>query len=308
MCHTRIGCNFAAFLCLVAVAGCGGSSNSSGTVTFSLMDRPVDGVTELHITIDEVWIKPQGNGPAIELPMTSTPLMVDLLSLTDENAAVLVDEAVVEAGRYNWVEFKIDDSDVTKSFARTLAGGMEPVDIDVPSDKIRLVSGFDVAENERVAFLFDWEVNKGLTEAVGRNTYILKPAFRILRADAYGSISGKLTNTTATDGSLCSPGDDPMVGKVVYVFEGDVTPDDIDGNDPEPITTVDLKYDEMTGDYPYRALVPATNEPGVYTIALTCLGDTERDDEDQDLMFLSPLSGDSVVEIFADMPVENADF
>ena len=307
--YCKIGCKFVAFLCVVAIAGCSDSSNSSGTVSFSLMDRPVDGVTELHVTIDKVWIKPQGNGPAIELPMTSTPLTVDLLSLTDENAATLVHEAPVPVGSYNWIEFKIDDS-MGMSYAMTLAGLETPVDIDVPSDRIRLVSGFDVAENQAVKFLFDWEVNKGLTEAVGRNTYILKPAFRILRADAYGTISGKLTSATAMSAvcdGLLDPTDKPMVGKVVYVFDGDVTPDDIDGNDPEPVTTVDATYDEA-GDYLYRALVPAVDEPSVYTIALTCLGDTEIDNEDQDLMFLSPLGGDSVVEVFIGAPVENVDF
>ena len=309
--YGKISCKFVAFLCVVAIAGCSDSNNSSGTVSFSLMDRPVDGVTELHVTIDEVWIKPQGSGPAIELPMTSTPLTVDLLSLTDENAATLVHEAPVPVGSYNWIEFKIDDS-MGMSYAMTLAGLETPVDIDVPSDRIRLVSGFDVAENERVGFLFDWEVNKGLTEAVGRNTYILKPAFRILRADAYGTISGKLTSATAMS-AVCDGVADPMVGKVVYLFDGVVTPDDIDGKDPEPVTTVDATFDKMTSDYLYRALVPAVDEPSVYTIALTCLGDKETEGE-EDLMFLSPsavdgvVTADGVVKVFIGAPVENVDF
>lgn len=295
----------AALICAAVVAGCsGGSNESTGTVSISLMDRPVDGVTELWVTIDEVWIKPQGNGPATRLEMTSTPMTVDLLSLTDENAAVLVDEAVVAAGSYNWIEFKIDDTDISKSYAMTMAGGQMPVDVDVPSDKIRLVSGFDVGENQGVRLLFDWEVSKGLTEAVGRNLYILKPAFRILSADAYGSISGRVTNNTAMTDPVCSAVAEPMVGKVVYFFEGSMTPDDIDSMNQEPVTTADAEYDSMTGDYLYRAVLM----PGDYTVALTCLGALEKQDSD-DLMFLSPLDPDNnVVEVSAATPTVDVDF
>lgn len=296
---------FATLICVAALAGCSGSNNGgpTGTVSVSLMDRPVDGVTALYVTIDEVWIKPQGDGHAIKLDMTSTPMTVDLLSLTDENAAVLVQEAVVDAGTYNWVELKIDDSDITKSYAMTAAGGQMPVDIDVPSDRIRLVSGFEVGVNQAVRFLFDWEVDTGLTEAVGRGLYILKPAFRILRADELGSISGKLTNATATANSVCNSVADPMLGKVAYFFEGTVTPDDKDMIDPEPVTTADATYDAVADGYLYRAVVM----PGDYTVALTCLGDTEDENVDQDLMFLSPL-GDSVVTVTVDTPVEDVDF
>ena len=168
--HTgKSGLKVAILFCAAAAAGCGGSSSGTGTVSVSLMDRPVDNVTALYVTIDKVRIKRQGDGPAEELPMTTAPLTVDLLSLTDENAAVLVDEAIVEAGTYNWVEFVIDDSDITKSYAMTTTGEQTPVDVDVPSGSIRLVSPFEVAENQAVRFLFDWEVSTGLTEAVGRN-------------------------------------------------------------------------------------------------------------------------------------------
>lgn len=296
--YGKSGLSFAALFCALAAAGCSGGGNSStGTVSFSLMDRPVDGVTALYVTIDEIWIKPRGDGPAFPLPMTSTPLTVDLLSLTDRNAAVLVDEAVVDAGTYNWVELKIDDSDLTKSYAMTVTGGLQPVDIDVPSDRIRLVSGFEVGENQAVRLLFDWEVGTGLTEAVGRDLYILKPAFRVLRADEYGAISGKLTSATATANADCNNMDD----KLVYLFEGALTLDEINAVPPEPVTTADAKYN-ADGDFEYRAVVM----PGTYTVALTCLPGAGTDG-DNDRKFLSPL-GDAVVTVTAATPVEGVDF
>ena len=297
-------CAVAAAFCATFVAACGGGSDgANGTVSMSLIDRPVDGVTALYVTITAVRIKPKGEGPAIELPMTTTPLTVDLLSLSADEAAVLVDEAVVDANDYNWVEFDIDDSDVTKSYAMTLEGGQVPVDIDVPGNSVRLVSGFTVGANQAVRFLFDWEADRALVDAVGRNLYILKPAFRILRADAMGSVSGRVTSATAMTDTDCNTAPDPMVGKVVYFFDGMVTPDDVDGVDPEPVTTVDAVYDMASGDYLYRTVLL----PGQYTVALTCFGDLETDNGDEDLRFLAPM-GDSLIDVSASVPVENVDF
>lgn len=295
----------AVLLFALSVAGCGGggSSASTGTLSVSLMDRPVDGVTELYVTISEVWIKPQGGGPAEQVPMTSTPLTVNLLALNDGNASVLVDEAVISAGSYNWIELQIEDSDISQSYATTTTGGMVPVDVDVPSNKIRLVSGFDVGPNQAVRFLFDWDVRKGLTEAVGQQRYLLRPAFRVLDVDEYGSLSGTIFADTILLDASCQDVLDPTVGKVVYVFEGDVTPDDIDGVDPDPLTTVDAVLNEASMDYDYRTILM----PGDYTVAFTCLGDFDFDDTSDELDFLSPINGNPVT-VTAGTPVENVDF
>jgi hypothetical protein len=267
------------------------------------MDRPVDGVTELHVTITEMWLKPTGGGPAFQLPMTSTPLTVNLLELNDENASVLVDGAVVAAGSYNWVEMKIEDTDITDSYAMTTAGGMVPVDVDVPSNKIRLVSGFDVGANQALRILFDWDVRKGLTEAVGQQVLLLRPAFRILDVDEYGAISGSIGSATIALEPTCQSVPDPAVGKVVYIFEGDVTPDDMDGAAPEPATTVDAAYNVTTDAWDYRAVVM----PGDYTVAFTCEGELDTDAGDENLAFLSPIGG-GLVSVSADTPVENVNF
>jgi hypothetical protein len=293
----------------IMIAGCGGgSSASTGTLSISLMDRPVDGVTELYVTISEVWIKPQGSGPAVQVPMTSTPLTVNLLALNDGNASVLVDEAVISADSYNWIELKIEDANISESYAMTTVGGMVPVDVDVPSGKIRLVSGFDVGPNQALRFLFDWDVRKGLTEAVGRNLYLLRPAFRILDVDEYGSLSGTISADTIMLDATCQGVADPTMGKVVYIFEGDVTPDDIDGINPDPLTTVDavprvVTSEAANSDYDYRTILM----PGNYTVAFTCLGDTDDDEESEELDFLLPTAGNPVT-VTGATPADDIDF
>jgi hypothetical protein len=290
-------------LCAGMIGACSsGSDNPTGTVSFSLMDRPVDGVTSLYVTISEMWLKP-ADGPAFKLDMTSTPLTVNLLELNDENASVLVDQALVPAVRYNWVEMKIEDADIGDSYAMTTSGGMVPVDVDVPSNRIRLVSGFEVDENQGVRIVFDWDVRKGLTEAVGQQVLLLRPAFRILYADEYGSISG--TISTDTIQANCDDVMDPA-GKVVYVFEGNVTPDDIDGTSPEPTTTADPVFNTDTGDWDYRLVVM----PGDYTVA--CKGDTDLDPpSSEDLSFVNPVApydNGFVNGVTAETPVEDVNF
>ena len=65
----------------------GDSSIRESTLSVSLMDAPVDGVTSVNVQIAAIWLKPQG-GPAKQLALTKTPKTVDLLRLDDRNAAL----------------------------------------------------------------------------------------------------------------------------------------------------------------------------------------------------------------------------
>lgn len=290
-------------LCAGLISACSSSDdNGSGTLSVSLMDRPVDGVTELWVTISEMWLKPAGDGPAFELPLTNTPIQVNLLDLTDQTAELLVDEAVVDAGSYNWIELRVEDADVGDSYAITDIGGMEPVDIDVPSGKIKLVSGFSVGDNQAIRLLIDWDVRKGLTDPVGREGYLLRPAFRVLDVDELGSVSGTITQTTFDLEDSCTAKSNADEGNVVYVFEGDVTPDDIDDVSPDPVTTVDA-IPGVDGGYDYRFVI----EPGDYTIAFTCQGLDDTDEVSEDLVFLSP-NVEQPITVVAEAELTDVDF
>src|SRR5690606_38416847 len=89
----------------IAAAGCSGGGgddagtamvpNARGTLSVALMDAPVDEAFEVNVEITSAWLKPAGAGPAFELPLANGPLRVNLLELDDQNAAVLVDDAIV---------------------------------------------------------------------------------------------------------------------------------------------------------------------------------------------------------------------
>jgi hypothetical protein len=288
---------------LLGCSGGGGDGTSAGrtTLSVSLMDAPVDGVTAVYVQITSMWIKPAGNGPAVQLPLTSTPLTANLLELTDTNAAILINEAVIEPGSYEWLAMDIAaQPGVRDSYVMTEAGAEEEIELRVPSGRVRLVSGFDVAANQSVRLLFDWDMRQGLVYPPGQAQYLLKPAFRMIDVTEYGVLEGTIaleTVGTSLDPAVnnCAADDDLdlEVGNVVYVFAGSGTPDDVDGTD-DPVATIEATR-TATG-YVYRTVV----DPGPYTVVFTCQAGNDDPDTDEtgtpdELQFLNPVGSTNLI-------------
>ena len=274
--HAEMLGRAACALAVTALVGCSGGGGDSpaqkSTLSVSLMDAPVDGVTAVYVKITSMWIKPQGNGPAVQLPLMNAPRTVNLLALTDTNAAILIDEAAIEPGSYEWLAMDVAaERNVRDSYVMTETGGEEEIELRVPSGRVRLVGGFDVPPDESLRLLFDWDMRKGLVYPPGQGQYMLKPAFRMLDVTAYGVLQGTIAAATvgtsldpATNNCASDDKVDLTVGNVVYVFEGAVTPNDVDGTD-DAVATVAAKRN-AAGDYVYRTLL----EPGTYTVVFTC--------------------------------------
>jgi hypothetical protein len=285
----RAACAFAT-VTLVGCSGGGGDDSPSqpSRISVSLMDAPVDGVTAVYVKITAMWIKSQGGGPAVQLPLENAPMTVNLMELTDTNAAILIDEAVIEPGSYEWLAMDVAaERNVRDSYVMTETGGEEEIDLRVPSGRVRLVGGFEVPPNESLQLLFDWDMRKGLVYPPGQHQYMLKPAFRMLDVTAFGVLKG--TIAAATVGTSLDPtvnncaSDDNVdldVGNVVYVFEGDADPNDIDGTD-DAVATVEAERN-AAGDYEYRTLL----EPGTYTVVFTCEAGNDDPEADDDITFL----------------------
>jgi hypothetical protein len=295
MTQSRTIAGAASALAIAALMGCssgggGDAASGKGTLSVSLMDAPVDGVTAVYVRITSMWIKPT-NGPAVQLALTSTPLDVNLMALTDTNAAILINEAVIDAGSYEWLAMDVAaERGVRDSYVLTETGGEEEIELRVPSGRVRLVSGFEVPANQAVRLLFDWDMRQGLVNPPGQQQYFLKPAFRMLDVTAYGVLEGTIaaaTVGTSLDPAVnnCAADDDVdlEVGNIVYVFSGTATPDDVDGTD-DPVTTIEATQN-ATGDYVYRTLI----DPGAYTVVFTCEGGNDDPEAADDITFLNPV-------------------
>lgn len=287
--HTLILCIFLTS----ALAACGGSDNddsgsgsNTGQASVAVTDAPVDGATRVVVEFTAVELKPQaGESILFEL---SAPQQIDLLALQGSEFEPLIQDETVPAGPYNWIRLHVNDNDCdvlepgtdpSGSFVELEDGGIEPLHIPSGSQSgLKLVSGFTVAAGGQTDLTIDFDVRKSLTAPEGQACHFLKPALRVVDNAMVGHISGVVSPDALVHDSCL----DPESVVAVYLFEGaDITADDIDGMEAEPLTSA--LVDEVTGTYEIGFVLA-----GEHTLALTC--DADLDDpetDDPEVMFIS---------------------
>jgi hypothetical protein len=252
----------AAAMLLLAACG-GGGGDATGDISIAVTDAPVDSADAVWVQFSGVELKPQG-GPAFMLADFGPPRRINLLELQSGVSEQLID-ATVPAGRYNWIRLAVDaeQGDATLS-SIVIAGAEHP--LWVPSGDetgLKLVSGVVVPAGGQADFTIDFDLRKSVhLPNDGSGDYMLRPALRLLDNTEVGAVAGTVAASLLT-GDECS----------VYVFAGDVTPDDVDGTDPDPVTSAAVVLDADSGEWRYHA---AFLLAGPYTLAPTC--DAASDD------------------------------
>lgn len=267
---------------LAACSGGSSPNNTTGTdsasISVSLMDAPVDNVAQVNLVITAISAKKLGDEPPMDLPLTETPFETDLLTLTDEDPALLVNGALIEPGEYEWLRMEVDaELDQMVDDSHVITDNDELKELFVPSGRVQLIGGFDIGAGESIEFRFDWDLRSGLVHPRGlggpdNESYLLKPTIRVIGTTLFDTLSGTVRMSTVTDSAnecnLDNDVDDYDIGNVVYVYEGhDVIPDDIDEEaDVTPLATVEAALNEAGTDYEYRTVLPE----GRYTVAFSC--------------------------------------
>lgn len=275
--------SLALFGAILAVTGCsgsdgGGSSSAAGTGTMSLQitDGPVDSAEHVYIQFSGLEIHSAG-GQSNTLyycqdPADSTktvlkdtacttpvaPKQLDLLALSGGQADFLLNGFTLPSGHYNWIRLMVDTAGTHDSYI-VVQGGADH-ELTIPSGMqtgLKLNRGFDVPDGGSAHFTIDFDLRKSV-HMTGNGDYMLRPTLRMVDNIMVGSMSGTVDASLVPGG--CTP--------AVYIFEGSgVTPDDIDGIAPDPVSTASVKLDSNDGMYKYRA---AFLEAGNYTMAFTC--------------------------------------
>jgi hypothetical protein len=267
--------SFALLGAVMAAAGCGGSDSGPGTGTLSLQitDGAVDSAEHVYIQFSGLELQAGGGGrttlyycqdpadPAktilSQVPCTTPPApkRLDLLALSGGLAETLLNSFTLPAGHYAWIRLMVDTAGTRDSCI--VVGGTEH-ELTIPSGDetgLKLNRGFDVPDGGSADFTIDFDLRKSV-HVTGTGEYLLRPTLRLADNTLAGAIAGTVNAALVPAG--CTP--------AVYVFEGaSVTPDDIDGTAPEPVTTATVKLD--SGVYKYKA---AFLEAGSYTVAYTC--------------------------------------
>jgi hypothetical protein len=244
-----------------ACGGGGGDSTATGTLNLGITDAPVDAADHVWVEFTGVEIKQAGGGNInIDFP---APRQIDLLALTGGTAELLLDGYVLSAGTYEWLRLKVNASQggdpADDSF---IVIGGTPYELRIPSGAqtgLKLNRPITIPADGTASFTIDFDLRKSVHARSG-DVYMLRPTLRLVDNSTVGALSGSVDTTTIA--AECVGGD----AAAVYVFEGaGVTPDDVDGIDPDPIATANVDW--AAADYEYTV---AFLEAGIYTAAFTC--------------------------------------
>lgn len=260
--HSYLLCGL---LLLAILSGCGGSSDSNGTLNLAVTDTPVDGASSVVVAFTGVELMGPGGMTTFTF---KTEQSIDLLKLQGNASTALLSGVTVPAGDYQWMRLDID---AAHSYLITTAGGKFPLSIPSGSQTgLKLVSGFTVAQGGIADFTIDFDLRQSVTldNSGGTTTYTLTPALRLINMQAVGTVTGTVAATLNIGGTLitattCSP--------AVYVYQGSgIVPQGYNvtvSGGTAPLTSADVSLDSMTGNYSYTVGFLA---PGSYTLAVTC--------------------------------------
>ncbi|MEW5756384.1 MAG: DUF4382 domain-containing protein [Pseudomonadota bacterium] len=264
---------------VILLTACGGGdSKPSGTLSLNITDAPVDEASEVVVAFTGVTIKPQ-SGPAFDIDFVDengAPVVktIDLLDQQGPNSEPLLLNHELDAGHYNWMRLKVD---MDQSFITLEEGGARK-QLYIPSGDetgLKLNRGFEITDGGAATFTVDFDLRKSvLAPSNGSDVYKLKPTLRIVENANVGHLSGTVDSVARSDASCAT-----TPNYAVYVFEGDVTPDDVDGDAVDPISSALVSVDT------YSYAVGFLNQ-GTYTVAFTCEADLDSNEGDEAITFL----------------------
>jgi hypothetical protein len=229
-----------------------------GRVSLSITDAPIDTAEAVVLVFTGVEIR-SVSGDIVKVDFEPHK-SIDLMTLTEGISEVLLNEESLQDDKYDQVKLKLD---LDASFV-TIDGADFPVTIPVDAqDDLQVDKEFEIKTGSDSLFTIDFDLRKSLFDPEdGTDEYILRPNLRMVDNSLAGTVNGSV------DASLLSLNIDCFdnsgaVTAVVYVFRGkDISPDDIDGNATEPLSS-----SRVQADLSYTA---AFLEEGDYTLSLTC--------------------------------------
>ncbi len=245
-----------------------------GRVSLSITDATIDTAEAVVLAFTGVELTPvSGDIVKVEFKPNRN---IDLMTLTDGISEVLLDDEVLLQDKYDRVTLKLD---MDASYV-TVNGADFPVTIPTDAlDGLQVDKEFEVKTGSDSQFTIDFDLRKSLLDPEsGTDEYILRPVLRLVDNSLTGTITGNVDASLLSLNTACYD-NSGAVTAVVYVFSGiNITPDDIDGDTTEPMTSARLK-----DDLSYTA---AFLEEGDYTLSLTCEAINDEPDTDDNINFL----------------------
>ena len=266
------------------LASCGGGSGSSGgtgMLNLGLTDSPTDDAQQVVIQFSGIEVKREGASPQM-FTLSPSPRQFDLLQYQAGRTALLLNNVMLDAGHYEWVRLIVDNTANVRDSYVVLKDGSE-CELRIPSGAesgLKLNRGFTIAADGSVALTIDFDLRQSLRAPPGQQGngvnctqgYMLRPVLRLVDNANVGAIAGTVSFDAGAVPANCLP--------KVYIYEGAVTPDDVEDTtaampdvDPLVVVGVDIPAGATSGTY-QAAFLPV----GTYTTAFTCDEDTTADE------------------------------
>ncbi len=273
-----------AVVMLASACGGDGGSSAMSSVQVSLTDTPIEDADNVVVSVSGVAFKPEGSAP--EVIESFTPRSIDLLQYQNGRTAILLQDTPMQAGRYQWLRLIIDTQPVVRDSYIVINGN--ECELNVPSGAetgLKMNRPIDVPADGSLALTIDFDLRKSVHAPPGQASgacttgYVLRPTLRLVNDANVGAIDGTVSFEAGAAPDGCKPN--------VYVYEGTVTPDDMEETtaaspDVDPLVVVGVTILDGSTSGTYRAaFIPA----GSYTAAFTCDDDTI---DDQSLAFVPP--------------------
>lgn len=275
----------------VFALGLFGCSDGAGTgaVTVGIADAPVDNAEHVYVEFTSVEIHGGGGTTVVDYgtdgggnPVTK---QIDLLALQGGLRDFLLQDHILGTGQYNWLRLSVNaEADGVYDSYIVIDGS--PYELHIPSGSetgLKLNTPFNIYSGQTTDFTIDFDLRKSVHNPAGQvgplgPVYLLRPTLRLLDSNETGRITGTL-DPNIFSGLLCSA---PELGYAVYAFTGSgISPDDVDGIEPEPVNSAMVEYVDSEYHYTLSFL-----SPGDYTVAATCQADSDDPAQDNQLNFV----------------------
>lgn len=142
--------------------------DTPGVLAVQLTDAPVQDVTAVNVYIEGLKVKHVGEP---EARFATDVGLVDLLQIQD--STMLLAEAAVEAGEYEYVMVELD-----QDRSNLVVNGSE-VGIRIPSEKIKVFGPFEVDADMLTTVTLDFDAGESLQQ-LGNGEWLMTPVIVIL--------------------------------------------------------------------------------------------------------------------------------
>ncbi len=200
---------FMVALAVIALQGCGGTGNSSGSTGIaqvSLTDAPAAEFSNVWITVKDIWFHTSNaagpNDPGwLKYPL-SAPVTLDVLALSNGNMHSLWHNIHLPIGNYQQIRlllvptFTANPPSGHQYFNEVVEGSSTyPLHIPDAAHGISLIGAFSVTTGGTLRLAIDFDAGEDIVEFHEGSDFVLKPRLAYFDLDNAGAIGNSVTGS-----------------------------------------------------------------------------------------------------------------